>query len=123
MDCYTWLEYYTRRRTKEETWLLTKKFRQIQWELPNPGANVAAGKLVDTIEKLMDEYCPLKLIKVKSTDDPWIDDDTRRIAPMLVHLFVVPCRLVASSPYRIQIVGKVFIFFKIYFSDFLRSSF
>ena len=78
VDRYTWLEYYTRRRTKEADLAFDKKFRQLQWKLPSQGANEAAEKLVDTIEKLMDEYYPLKLIRVKSTDDPWIDDDTRR---------------------------------------------
>ena len=39
------------------------------------------------------------------------------LAAMLVRLFVVPCRLVASSPYRFLIRGERGSFSKIYFDN------
>ena len=45
------------------------------------------------------------------------------IGRMLVHLFVVPCRLVTSSPCRFQIWGKVFFFSKLFFPILLEVNF
>ena len=74
---FEWLRYSKRKVTDQGTTDYEKMMTAVPWTEFVGSAEEMAHRLHKTIQDITDACFPLKHHKVRSTDDPWIDEETR----------------------------------------------
>ena len=77
IDRFNWVITYQRKITTEGEKVFDKMMEEMDWSTEG-GACAAAAAFSEKVEKLMDAAFPVVKKRVKDSDDPWIDDATRR---------------------------------------------
>ena len=74
---FTWIRYKARKVTEKAMKEYDTSIERIKWDGLCGTADCLADTLNEIIGTEMDKHFPMKSYKVRSTDDPWIDEETR----------------------------------------------
>ena len=82
LHTFQWIKYRTREMTKKNQEKFREKYCAVDWERLLGGVespDIMTGILHQTIDDLTNECFPWRDRKIKSTDDPWITDDIKKV--------------------------------------------
>ena len=84
---FEWVRFSSRKITDAAREEYDKRMRDFRWDMLEGTPDDIANQLHHHIQSITNDCFPLKNHKVRSTDDPWIDEETRKMIERRKDLF------------------------------------